>query len=141
MRAWLFWCCLLCPLAWGDGHEAQRLSELGSRSRLLCVHALAYFDPQARDPDPHSLTSLFYQLNAIDMLVMQFDRPEALQRPLAAMQALFKTLDGLPRDQAQRYPELVRQLLEQSGSCSWPPRTSPPCCPRRSRRRRRTSAR
>lgn len=102
---------LLCPLAWGDGRSAQQLSELNSRSHLLCVNALLYFNPHDRAPDPRSLTAVFYHLNTLETYVLQLGQPDVLSQPLLAMRKLFTELDGLPYPQRERYPQLVQQLL------------------------------
>ena len=104
---------LLCPPAWGDGRSAQQLSEVGSRSRLLCASAMVYFNPQVRAPDPRSLSAAFYHLNTLETHVLQLGQPDPLAQPLRAMKRLFSELDRLPRDQRERYPQLVRQLLVQ----------------------------
>ncbi|WP_044870984.1 hypothetical protein [Pseudomonas sp. LFM046] len=113
MRKWLLLFCLLSPLTWGSEQDARNLGELSSHSRLLCASAMVYFNPQEREPDPRALSATFYHLNTLSRLVVQLGNPEALQSPVQAMEKLFKTLDGLPRDQASRFPELVGQLLEQ----------------------------
>lgn len=102
---------LMSPLAWGDARSAQQLSEVGSRSRLLCASAMVYFDPQERSPDPRSLTAVFHHLNTLETRVVQLGQPDLLAQPLRALKGLFAELDNLPRAQHERYPELVRQLL------------------------------
>ena len=102
---------LLCPLAWGDGRSAQQLSELNSRSQLLCANALLYFNPHDRAPDPRSLTAVFYHLNTLETYVLQLGQPAPLTQPLHAMRQLFTELDSLSHAQRERYPQLVRQLL------------------------------
>src|SRR3990167_2862071 len=102
---------LMSPPAWGDGRSAQQLSELGSRSRLLCASAMVYFNPQDRSPDPRSLSAAFYHLNTLETHVVQLGQPDPLAQPLRAMKRLFTELDRLPRAQRERYPELIRQLL------------------------------
>ncbi|SDH89231.1 hypothetical protein SAMN05216603_11618 [Pseudomonas benzenivorans] len=104
---------LMSPLVWGDGRSAQQLSEVGSRSRLLCASAMVYFNPQERAPDPRSLSAAFYHLNTLETHVLQLGQPDPLAQPLRAMKRLFSELDRLPRAQRERYPLLVRQLLEQ----------------------------
>ncbi|MGB4076008.1 hypothetical protein [Pseudomonas sp.] len=108
--------CLLClhvSLVWGDERSAQQLSELGSRSQLLCASALLYFNPLEREPDPRGLTAVFQHLQSLDTTIVQLGQPPALVQPLRVMQRLFTELDALPRRQRQRYPQLVRQLLLQ----------------------------
>lgn len=102
---------LMSPLAWGDGRGAQQLSEVGSRSRLLCASAMVYFNPQERSPDPRSLAAVFHHLNTLETHVLQLGQPAPLAQPVRAMKGLFAELDRLPRAQRERYPELVRQLL------------------------------
>ncbi|MNO60586.1 hypothetical protein D3C76_512050 [compost metagenome] len=105
--------CIVCLPASGNGESARQLNEIASRSRLLCASAMAYFNPREREPDPSGLTTVFHQLNMLNTLVQQQGRPDALVQPLQAMRSLFNALDGLPREQAGKYPPLVRQLLEQ----------------------------
>ncbi len=107
----LFLLYLLSPLTWGDGRSAQQLSEVGSRSRLLCASAMVYFNPQERSPDPRSLTAVFHHLNSLETHVLQLGQPDQLAQPVRAMKGLFAELDRLPHAQRERYPELVRQLL------------------------------
>ncbi len=102
---------LLCPPARGDGRGAQQLSELGSRSQLLCASAMVYFNPQDRSPDPRSLTAAFHHLNTLETHVLQLGQPDQLAQPLSAMKRLFAELDRLPHAQRERYPALLRQLL------------------------------
>ncbi len=102
---------LMSPLAWGDGRSAQQLSEVGSRSHLLCASAMVYFNPQEHSPDPRSLTAVFHHLNTLETHVLQLGQPELLVQPLRALKGLFAELDRLPRAHRERYPELVRQLL------------------------------
>lgn len=111
MKWLLCWLSVLCPLAWGDARSAQQLSEISSRSQLLCASAMVYFDPGERAPDPRSLTAVFYHLNTLDTYVLQLGQPPALLQPLRAMQRLFAELDRLPRNQRERYPALISQLL------------------------------
>lgn len=115
MRAKLLVCllCLSSSLAWGDGRSLQQLSELGSRSQLLCASALLYFNPQEREPDPRGLTAVFYQLQSLDTTIVQLGQPAELVQPLKVMRRVFNELDGLPRSQRQRYPQLVQELLLQ----------------------------
>ncbi|MCY1282948.1 hypothetical protein D9M68_432910 [compost metagenome] len=115
MRTKLLMCvlCLLSSLAWGDDRSAQQLSELGSRSQLLCASALLYFNPQEREPDPRGLPAVFYHLQSLDTTIVQLGQPAKLVQPLRVMQRLFAELDGLPRSQRQRYPQLVQELLQQ----------------------------
>lgn len=115
MRTKLLMCllCLLSSLAWGDGRSIQQLSELGSRSQLLCASAMLYFNPQERDPDPRALTAVFYHLQSLDTTIVQLGQPAALVQPLRVVQRVFSELDGLPRSQRQRYPQLVQKLLQQ----------------------------
>lgn len=102
---------LLCPLASADARSIQQLSEINSRSQLLSASALLYFNPHDRTPDPRALTAVFHHLNTLDTYVLQLGQPALLMQPLLAMSDLFNELDGLPRDQRERYPQLVRQLL------------------------------
>ncbi|MBM7060453.1 hypothetical protein JQX08_07015 [Pseudomonas sp. UL073] len=113
MRTKLLLCLLslLSTLAWGDGRSVQQLSELDSRSQLLCASALLYFTPLERDPDPRALTAVFYHLQSLDTTIVQLGQPAELEQPLRVMQQLFRELDGLPRSQRQRYPQLLQQLL------------------------------
>lgn len=115
MRTKLLLCllCLLSSLAWGDGRSARQLSELGSRSQLLCASALLYFNPQERDPDPRGLTAVFYHLQSLETAIVQLGQPAELVQPLRVMRRVFAELDGLPRSQRQRYPQLVQELLLQ----------------------------
>ncbi|CAD5107439.1 hypothetical protein [Zestomonas carbonaria] len=117
MRKTLSLLCLLYPLlACGEASDAQRLNELGSRSRLLCASAMAYFDPREREPDSRGLTTVYHQLMTLETLVVQLGSPESLRRPLLTMKGLFETLEGLPRQQAAQFPPLVRQLLVAGGT-------------------------
>lgn len=115
MRTKLLMCvlCLLSSLAWGDDRSVQQLSELGSRSQLLCASAMLYFNPEEREPDPRGLTAVFYHLQSLDTTVVQLGQPAELVQPLRVMQRVFAELDGLPRSQRQRYPQLVQELLLQ----------------------------
>ncbi|MNZ90412.1 hypothetical protein D3C78_1093730 [compost metagenome] len=113
MRAKLLLCVplLLCPQAWADERSALQLSELDSRSQLLCASAMLYFNPQDRTPDPRLLTSVFHHLQTLETDVQQLGQPAALAQPLQGMKRTFAELDGLPPAQKQRYPALVQQLL------------------------------
>lgn len=116
MRKRLLLFCLLYPLlASGNALDAQRLSEIDSRSKLLCASAMAYFDPREREPDARGLTSVYHNLMALDTLVVQLGGSESLRRPLQTMKTVFETLEGLPRQEAAQFPLLIRQLLEASG--------------------------
>ncbi|UVE19578.1 hypothetical protein NVV93_09490 [Pseudomonas sp. LS44] len=113
MRKTLLLLCLLNPLlASGNALDAQRLSEIDSRSKLLCASAMAYFDPREREPDARGLTSVYHNLMALDTLAVQMGGSESLHRPLQTMRTVFETLEGLPREDAAQFPLLVRQLLE-----------------------------
>jgi len=105
--------CLLSSLAWGDDRSLQQLSELGSRSQLLCASALLYFNPDEREPDPRGLTAVFYHLQSLETTIVQLGQPAVLMQPLRVMRRVFGELDGLPRSQRQRYPQLVQELLLQ----------------------------
>lgn len=105
--------CLLCLPALADTRTVRQLHELDSHSRLLCASAMLYFDPRERDPDPRLLTAVFHHLTTLETDVLQLGQPAPLARPLAAMRRLFEQLDGLPRSENRRYPELIGQLLEQ----------------------------
>ena len=104
---------LLAPAQPADKLRAQQLSEIGSRSRLLCASALLYFDPQQRNLDPRGLTAAYYHLNSLETLVLQLGQPAALHQPLLALKATFSRLDRLPPGQRAAYPELLEQLLDQ----------------------------
>lgn len=112
-------CLLLCLMSLPDSplradtRTPQQLSELTSRSRLLCASALLYFDPQQRSPDPRSLTAVYYHLNTLETLVLQLGQPAALQAPLAALKGTFASLDRLPPEAGASYPALIEQLLQQ----------------------------
>lgn len=110
---WLCLLYLLCLPARGDAPAALQLSELDSRSRLLCASAMLYFDPRERAPDPRSLTAVFHHLNTLETHVLQLGRPAALAAPVQAMQRLFARLEKLPREQREAYPQLIGELLEQ----------------------------
>ncbi|RJG08975.1 hypothetical protein D3879_24405 [Pseudomonas cavernicola] len=111
--------------AWADGRSAQQLSELGSRSQLLCASALLYFNPQEREPDPRGLTAVFYHLQSLDTTIVQLGQPAALVQPLRVMQRVFSELDGLPRSQRQRYPQRrARRCRRSTGASN---RASIPC--------------
>ncbi|MCY1283698.1 hypothetical protein D9M68_298650 [compost metagenome] len=117
MRKTLLLLCLLHPmLASGNALDAQRLSEIGSRSRLLCASAMAYFDPREREPDERGLTAVYHNLMALDTLVVQLGDAESLRHSLQTMRTLFETLEGLPRQEAAQFPPLIRQLLEASAA-------------------------
>lgn len=105
--------CLASPAVLADARSNQQLSELISRSRLLCASALLYFDPLQRNLDPRGLTAVYYHLNSLDTLVVQLGQPAALLAPLTALKATFTRLDRLPPAERQRYPELLDQLLGQ----------------------------
>ncbi|WP_375738727.1 hypothetical protein [Pseudomonas boanensis] len=104
---------LLSPMTWGDGRSDQQLSELSSRSQLLCASAMLYFNPEERAPDPRSLTVVFHHLSTLETYVLQLGQPESLVQPLHAMKRIFAQLDSLPSSQRERYPELLRQMLVQ----------------------------
>ena len=72
--------CLLSSLAWGDDRSLQQLSELGSRSQLLCASALLYFNPDEREPDPRGLTAVFYHLQSIETTIVQLGQPAVLSQ-------------------------------------------------------------
>ncbi|WP_271411502.1 hypothetical protein [Pseudomonas sp. Q1-7] len=110
-KSLLFLLCLVCPLVWGDGRSAGQLSELRSRSQLMCASAMVYFNPAERTPDPRGLSATFGHLNTMEAYVVQLGQPEALVQPLRAMKKVFETLDRLPPSERQRYPELIQQLL------------------------------
>ncbi|MWV18316.1 hypothetical protein F3I16_19940 [Pseudomonas sp. L-22-4S-12] len=105
--------CLSSPAVLAEARSNQQLSELISRSRLLCASALLYFDPLQRNLDPRGLTAVYYHLNTLDSLVVQLGQPAALQAPLTALKGTFSRLDRLPPAERQRYPELLGQLLSQ----------------------------
>ncbi|WP_052081052.1 hypothetical protein [Pseudomonas sp. ML96] len=105
--------CLFCLPVHADSQALRQLHELDSHSRLLCASAMLYFDPRERDPDPRLLTAVFHHLNTLETDVLQLGQPVELMQPLLAMQELFRELDGLPRSQRQRYPQLLARLLEQ----------------------------
>jgi hypothetical protein len=105
--------CLLSSLAWGKERSAQQLSELGSRSQLLCASALLYFNPLEREPDPRGLTAVYYHLQTLDTTVLQLGQPAELVQPIRVMQSVFAQLDSLPSKQRERYPQLVQQLVQQ----------------------------
>lgn len=105
--------CLLCLQAEADTRTVRQLHELDSHSRLLCASALLYFDPRERAPDPRILTAVFHHLTTLETDVLQLGQPAELVQPLAAMRSLFEQLDGLPRSESRRYPELIGRLLQQ----------------------------
>ena len=105
--------CLLCLDARAGSETVRQLHELDSHSQLLCASAMLYFDPRERDPDPRSLTAVFHHLNTLETDVLQLTQPAELAQPLGSMRSIFNELDGLPRSQRQRYPELIARLLEQ----------------------------
>lgn len=105
--------CLLCLDALADARAVRQLYGLDSHSRLLCASAMLYFDPRERAPDPRILTAVFHHLNSLEADVQQLGQPAELARPLAAMHQLFDQLDGLPRSERERYPQLISLLLEQ----------------------------
>ena len=105
--------CLLCLDALADARTVRQLHELDNHSRLLCASALLYFDPRERTPDPRPLTAVFHHLNTLEADVQQLGQPDELARPLRAMRTTFEALDGLPRDERERYPELIANLLKQ----------------------------
>jgi hypothetical protein len=107
----LFLLCLICPLVWGDGRSAGKLSEILSRSQLMCASAMVYFNPAERTPDPRGLNATFEHLNLMETYMVQLGQPEALVQPLRAMKEVFETLDRLPPAERERYPELIQQLL------------------------------
>ncbi|MNQ60294.1 hypothetical protein D3C85_745680 [compost metagenome] len=102
---------LFCAMAWGDGRHDQQLSELASRSQLLCASSMLYFNPDDRAPDPRSLTVVFHHLGMLETYVLQLGQPTSLVQPLQAMKRTFAQLEGVPASQRQHYPELLRQLL------------------------------
>ncbi|MDH4566296.1 hypothetical protein E8E95_06350 [Pseudomonas sp. BN414] len=103
--------CLICPLTWGDGRSAGQLSEILSRSQLMCASAMVYFNPAERTPDPRGLNATYQHLNTMETYMVQLGQPEPLVQPLRAMKEVFDTLDRLPRAKRERYPELIQQLL------------------------------
>ncbi len=107
----LFLLCLICPLAWGDGRSAGQLSEILSRSQLMCASAMVYFNPTERTPDPRGLNATHQHLNTMETYMVQLGQPEPLVQPLRAMKDVFDTLDRLPRAKREHYPELIQQLL------------------------------
>ncbi|MDH4555409.1 hypothetical protein E8F11_09505 [Pseudomonas sp. BN417] len=111
-KSLLFLLCLICPLVWGDdGRSAGKLSEISSRSQLMCASAMVYFNPTERTPDPRGLNATFEHLNIMETYMVQLGQPEALVQPLRAMKEVFETLDRLPPAKRARYPELIQQLL------------------------------
>lgn len=110
-KSLLFLLCLICPLVWGDGRSAGKLSEILSRSQLMCASAMVYFNPAERTPDPRGLNATFEHLNLMETYMVQLGQPEALVQPLRAMKDVFETLDRLPPAERERYPELIQQLL------------------------------
>lgn len=113
MRNKLLLCALLIlhSQAHADEHSTLQLSELDSRSQLLCASAMLYFDPKDRMPDPRHLTSVFHHLQTMETDVQQLGQPAELAEPVQAMKKVFTELDGLPATRRQEYPLLVRQLL------------------------------
>ncbi|MDG1580404.1 hypothetical protein [Pseudomonas sp. GOM6] len=107
---------LLSPAQSSERLRAQQLSEIASRSRLLCASALLYFDPQQRTLDPRGLTAAYYHLNSLETLVLQLGQPAALQQPLLALKDSFNRLDRLPPSERARYPQLLEPLLSQQRS-------------------------
>lgn len=110
-KSLLFLLCLICPLVWGDGKSAEQLSEMRSRSQLMCASAMVYFNPAERTPDPRGLSATFGHLNMMETYMVQLGQPETLAQPLSAMKKIFETLDRLPPTERERYPELIQQLL------------------------------
>lgn len=110
-KSLLFLLCLICPLVWGDGRSAGKLSEIRSRSQLMCASAMLYFNPAERTPDPRGLNATFEHLNIMETYVVQLGQPEALVQPLRAMKEVFETLDRLPPAERERYPELIQRML------------------------------
>lgn len=102
---------LLCSPVGADERSALQLSELDSRSQLLCASAMLYFNPKERTPDPRLLTSVFHHLQTLETAVQQLGQPAALAQPLGEMKKVFAELDGLPPADKQRYPALIQQLL------------------------------
>lgn len=113
MRAKLLLCVplLLCSPVGADERSALQLSELDSRSQLLCASAMLYFNPKERTPDPRLLTSVFHHLQTLETAVLHLGQPAALVQPLRDMQRVFAELDGLPAADKERYPVLIQQLL------------------------------
>ncbi|WP_044874438.1 hypothetical protein [Pseudomonas sp. LFM046] len=110
-KSLLFLLCLICPLVWGDGRSAGKLSEILSRSQLMCASAMVYFNPAERTPDPRGLNATYEHLNLMETYMVQLGQPEALVQPLRAMKEAFETLDQLPPTERERYPKLIQQLL------------------------------
>lgn len=112
-------CVLLCLMSLSssallaDARSSQQLSELVSRSRLMCASALLYFDPQLRSPDPRGLTAVYYHLNTLETLVLQLGQPAELQAPLLALKASFARLEKMPRSERRQYPQLLAEMLGQ----------------------------
>ena len=92
---WLCLLYLLCLPARGDAPAALQLSELDSRSRLLCASAMLYFDPRERAPDPRSLTAVFHHLNTLETHVLQLGRPAALAAPPSRTEQPFESKEKL----------------------------------------------
>lgn len=109
--AYLF--ALLALSAQADSLSVRQLQALDSHSGLLCASALLYFDPREQAPDPRLVTAVFHHLTSLETDVLQLGQPPELVQPLAAMRRLFEQLDGLPRSDSRRYPELIGSLLEQ----------------------------
>ncbi|MCY1543658.1 hypothetical protein D9M68_794840 [compost metagenome] len=56
---------------------------------------------------------MFYHLQSLDTTIVQLGQPAELVQPLRVMRRVFGELEGLPRSQRQRYPQLVQELLSQ----------------------------
>ena len=104
--------CLICPLVWGDARSAGTLSEILSRSQLMCASAMLYFNPAERRPDPRGLSATYENLILMETYWVQLGQPEEFVQPLRAIKAVFDTLDHLPAADRERYPELIQQLLD-----------------------------
>jgi hypothetical protein len=113
MRSTVMLCLLylLSAMTRGDGRSDQQLSELASRSQLLCASSMLYFNPEDRAPDPRSLTVVFHQLGMLETYVLQLGQPTSLAQPLQAMKRTFAQLEAVPASQRQHYPNLLRELL------------------------------
>jgi hypothetical protein len=104
---------VLSPLAWADALTTQQISEVDTRSHLLCASAMVYFNPSERNPEPQGLNTVFFHLNTLEYRIQQLGQPKLLTQPLQIIKRLFKELEATPNAQRERYPEQIGQLLEQ----------------------------
>ena len=112
MRIGLVLLLLWAGLLRAEDGQWRAYHELRSRAYLVCANAAVYFDPQARSADPRNRAAYLDGLWSLDSAATELGQPVALQSRLAALRAALTALEGVPAEQAQRYPERLRDLLQ-----------------------------